>query len=92
MKITTIILALVLLTGSTGAQTKPKPKTPPIEWATASEWHPAKPGKAAKPLTTDGLAITLLRLAERAEAQEMRVEAQVIREAASKVLTGTPAK
>ena len=48
------------------------------------------PEKAAKPLTTDGLAITLLRLAERAEGQEMRVEAQAIRRAAAEVLKGTP--
>lgn len=50
------------------------------------------PEKAAKPLTTDGLAITLLRLAERAEGQEMRAEAQAIRRAAAEVLAGTPAK
>ena len=52
----------------------------------------AAPGKAAKPLATDSLAITLLRLAERAEGQEMRVEAQAIRRAAAEVLMGTPAK
>lgn len=44
-----------------------------------------EPEKSAKPLTTDGLAITLLRLAERAEAQ-------AIRKAAAEVLIGTPAK
>lgn len=88
--IITIILALALLTGSTGAQTKPKPKTPPIEWATTSEWRPAKPGKAAKPLTTASLIKSLATLAERAEGQGMRDEAQAIYAAIAVTAKGTP--
>lgn len=45
----------------------------------------------SKPLTTIGLAKTLLLLAEKAEKQEMRVEAEAIKGIIPTILTGTPA-
>jgi len=44
-----------------------------------------------KPLTTIGLAKTLLLLAEKAEKQEMRVEAEAIKSIIPTILSGTPA-
>jgi len=48
-------------------------------------------GAEAKPLTTAGLARTLLGLADRAEGQGMRDEAQAIYAAVQVVLKGTKA-
>lgn len=47
--------------------------------------------RASKPLTTAGLATSLLRLADKAEGQRMRVEAQAIYKAVEVVLKGTKA-
>lgn len=44
-----------------------------------------------KPLTTLGLSKTLLNLAEKAEGQEMFVEAEAIKSIIPTILTGTPA-
>jgi hypothetical protein len=66
--ITTTILALVLLASTTGAQSKSGTGVGTWIEGTPRSLPPAtKPEKTAKPLTTDGLAITLLHLAERAE-------------------------
>jgi len=47
--------------------------------------------REAKPLTTAGLAKSLLTLADKAERQGMTAEAQAIYVAVKVVLTGTPA-
>ncbi len=48
--------------------------------------------REAKPLTTASLASSLLRLADKAERQGMRREAQAIYQAVKVVMDGTPAK
>lgn len=51
----------------------------------------AEAQRAAKPLTTASLATSLLRLADKAEGQGMRAEAQAIYAAVKIVLAGTKA-
>jgi len=51
----------------------------------------AEAQRAAKPLTTAGLATSLLRLADKCEGQGMREEAQAIYAAVKVVLKGTKA-
>lgn len=60
------------------AEVEPEPKT--------------EEQREAKPLTTASLATSLLRLADKAERQGMRREAQAIYRAVKEVMDGTPAK